>query len=114
MSLHWFAPEQQGRGLASTLLINCGTGAQVNLMSANDATAADVPMAPKTYPIARTNKAGTFTVMGRDFMGGEGELAITAWDVSHVAGTFAFTAGGKQYRGQFDIKCPFPSNGVCK
>ncbi|MBP6843391.1 MAG: hypothetical protein KA201_06595 [Kofleriaceae bacterium] len=114
LSLHWFAPDQQGRGLASTLLINCGTGAQVNLMSSSDATPADVPMAPKKYPITKGNKAGAFSVMGPDFMGGEGELDITAWDTSHVAGTFGFAAGGKQYSARFDIKCPFPSNGVCK
>lgn len=47
-------------------------------------------------------------------MGGEGELDVTAFDAAHVAGTFAFTAGGKRYAGTFDLKCPQQGNGVCK
>ena len=114
LTLHWLAADQKGRDLASPLLINCGAGKQVNLLSSSATALADVPMAPRKYPIVRANQAGAFTVLGADFMGGEGELDVTAWDAAHVAGTFAFAANGKQYVGKFDLKCPFPSNGVCR
>lgn len=69
-------------------------------------------MKPATYAIAAMAKAGQFTVLGPDFVGGNGELVIAAWDTAHVAGSFELTAGGKKYVGTFDIDCPQPGNGV--
>jgi hypothetical protein len=115
MSTHWMAANQQGRSLAGPLLINCGKSPQLSLSAASDAKETDVPMAPKTYPIDTTNKPGTFTAMGADFTGAEsGELAITAWDKKHLAGTFKLVAKGKTYAGSFDLKCPYGGNGVCE
>jgi len=110
MSLHWMAANQQGRSLAVPLLINCGSGKQLNISSEGDVT--DIPMAPKKYPIG--SDKGSFVVQGPDAWGAKGELEITAWDASHVAGTFQFAAGDKKFTGNFDIKCPQPGNGVCK
>jgi len=53
-------------------------------------------------------------VIGRDLASGRGEMDITAWDTTHMAGTFAFTGNNKKkYAGTFDIKCPHAGNGVC-
>jgi hypothetical protein len=110
MSIHWMAADQKGRSIAVPLLINCGpTGKQLNISS--DGDTAVVPMGPKKYPFG-AGKA--FTVMGRDFMNGDGSIDITAWDTTHVAGTFEISAKGKIYKGVFDIKCPQPGNGVCQ
>lgn len=114
MSLHWMAPTQKGRSIATPLLINCGTGAQLNFDTAGDSSLTDVPMAAKKYPISTKGKNGTFTARSKDFLGAEGELTISAWDTAHVAGSFSFKANGKTYAGRFDLKCPYPGNGVCR
>lgn len=114
LSVHWMAADQKGRSLATPLLINCGKGGQINLMSHADSTAAAIPFGPKKYAIGKTNKLDEFAVLGPNFMGGMGELDVTAWDRAHIAGTFQFEAQGKKYAGKFDIKCPFPGNGICQ
>ena len=85
---------------------------QINLLAQGGAKA--VPLGAKRYAIARANQPGTFAVLGPDFMGGEGELDVTAWDKTHVAGTFQFSAKGRTYKGRFDLKCPYASYGGCK
>ena len=113
-SLHWMPENQPGRSLGSALIINCGaSGKQLNLSPTGDSTVADVPMKPGKYAITTTGKKGDFTVIGPGFMGGAGELDVTAWDTSHVAGTFTVESGGKKYEGSFDLKCPTPGNGIC-
>ena len=108
-SQHWM-PEQ-GRALASALLINCGAGEQLSL-SANGPS---IALGPATYKVVRTGEdQAAFGVIGPDFMGGEGELVLSAFDDAHVAGSFDFKAGGKRYKGTFDLKCPQPGSGACK
>jgi len=110
MSTHWMPPRQPGRSIAVPLLINCGpAGNQLSISTDGDTTA--VPMGPKKYPIGAGKD---FTAMGLDFMSGDGSLDITAWDTTHVAGTFEISAKGKTYKGAFDFKCPQPGNGVCQ
>jgi hypothetical protein len=114
-SLYWIPADQKGRGLASHLLINCGKGKQLNIMSAGKAADTDYPQGAKKYAIDSSNKPGAIAVMGPDFMSAkDGELDVTAWDKTHVAGSFKFTAGGKAYAGTFDLKCPQPGNGACE
>jgi hypothetical protein len=113
-SLYWIPVGQKGRSIAGPLLINCGKGKQLNISAAGSAEA-DYPQTAKKYMFDPSNKNGTFTVMGPDFMSAkDGELEITAWDNVHVAGSFKFNAGGKAYAGTFDLKCPQPGNGICE
>lgn len=106
-SKHWM---KDGKSYAAALLINCGSGKQINL-SANGES---MLLGPATYKIVRTGEDKTaFSVLGPDFMGGDGEIVLTAFDASHVAGSFNFESGGKRYKGTFDLKCPQPGNGVC-
>ena len=113
-SLHWMPENQPGRSLGNALIINCGpSGKQVNLSATGDTTVADVPMKPGKYAITTTGKKGDFTAIGADFMGGTGTLDITAWDTSHVAGSFTITSGLRKFEGSFDLKCPSPGNGIC-
>lgn len=114
-SLHWMTTDQPGRSLASWLLVNCGTGKQLNLSSSGRATAESVPRGPKRYAIGSSDAPDTFNVMGPDFASAKsGSLEITAWDGRHVAGAFDFVAGDHAYKGTFDLACPTPGNGPCE
>lgn len=116
MSLHWMAPNQAGRSIATPLLINCGTGAMLNFDTVGKSSIDDVKMAPGRYAIdTKKPKKGAFGVRGSGFFSAEGELIISAWDTAHVAGTFSFkTNTGKRYTGRFDLRCPYAGNGVCR
>ena len=113
-SLHWMPENQPGRSLGTALIINCGaSGKQLNLSPAMNTTLDQVAMKPGKYAIKAVAQPGDFTVIGPGWMGGTGEIEITAWDTSHVAGTFTVENGGKKYEGSFDLKCPTPGNGIC-
>lgn len=107
-SIFWMRESQ--RGMGTQLLINCGARAQVSLSSPPKAI--PIEMGAKKFAIS-TGGGGDFSVLGPGFTGGTGELDLTAWDTTHIAGTFSFEAKGKQYAGSFDLKCPQPGNGVC-
>lgn len=115
MSIHWMAPTQPGRSIATPLLINCGpAGAQLNFDTVGNSKAEDVPMKPATLKIEKKPKKGNLGVRKAGFFTAEGSVTLTAWDTRHVAGTFSFTASdGKKYAGKFSLKCPYPGNGVC-
>lgn len=106
-SIHFMIESQ--RGMGGQLLINCGAKDQISI-SAPPKTV-PIEMGPKKHAIK--NGGTDFSVLGPNFMGGTGEIDITAWDKAHVAGSFKFEAKGKQYAGTFDLKCPQPGNGVC-
>ncbi len=118
------------------LVLNCGdagdeTGS-VSLMPADGSTYADVPFGPKTYPIAKGGvlgggaRAGEFSVI---FSAGDGvyaldepgELKVTKFDKSGIAGTFSFKASERfatgtpkkvAVQGTFDFGCTGGAN--CK
>ncbi len=107
-SKHWIS--DKGKDFASALLINCGSGKQINIGHGGEV----LPLGPATYKIVRmVEDKAAFGVIGPDFLSGEGELVLTAFDTAHVAGSFDFKAGGKSYKGTFDLKCPQPGNGIC-
>lgn len=110
-SRHWLTDEQ-GKKLAAPLLINCGpAGKQVNIIT-NDAT---LTLGAGKFKITKIGDGPKeFAVLAADFLSGVGEIELTAFDDQHVAGTFSFTGAGKVHAGKFDLKCPFPGNGLCK
>lgn len=110
-STHWMAPDQPGRSIAGKLLINCGKGAQVTIQLHNDDD--DLPMAPGKYPIDKTGAKGTFSVIAPLALVEPGELDITAWDRSHIAGTFRFKADKGPLTGTFDLRCPYGATPTC-
>src|SRR5215212_1946240 len=90
------------------LVLNCGkagdkAGGSLSLLPSNESTYADVPFGPKTYPIAKGGvlgggaKAGEFSVIFslKDViyaLDEPGELKITKFDKSGIAGSFSFKA----------------------
>lgn len=99
-SSHWM--DDKYKHLAVPLLVNCGSSDKITIAAVDP-----LPRATGTFKLDTTNKPGTFGALGKDFLGANGEVAITAFDSSHVAGSFRFaTKQGKKYEGRFDIKCP--------
>lgn len=115
-SMHWMTADQPGRSVVGQLLLNCGKAPQVSLSPHN--LEDPVPMAPGKYTIDKTGAKGTFSLIGGGALAEPGEIDITAWDASHVAGTFRFKAeregGVKQITGRFDLRCPYGTTAACR
>ncbi len=115
-STHWMPPEQPGRSSAGKLLINCGKSAQINIYWHNDDD--ELPMAPGKYPIDKTGAKGTLsTISPLGALAEPGEIDITAWDRSHLAGTFAMKVNKdgapRSVVGRFDLRCPYGTTTHC-
>lgn len=115
-TIHWMQANQPGRSMAGKLLINCGTGQQISIMWHNDDD--DLPMAPGKHPIDKTGAKGTMSMIsGVGNLVEPGQLDITAWDASHLAGTFTMKLDHqgipKAVTGTFDLRCPYGKSDVC-
>jgi len=100
------------------LSINCGAdGGAVDLGASKDSKHADVAMKPGKYVIASDAKAGQFGVLfnmrapGSFHISEPGTLEITKFDLTGIAGTFAFKAKSfdekraVEVHGTFDYPC---------
>jgi hypothetical protein len=116
-----------------TLILNCQTPrTKVSFLPAPSSKYADVPFAPKKYKIAKGKSAGVMRTMvtfekdtGVWNVDGEGELDITKFDQTGIAGSFAFdvieqTFGSSatparkaKVTGTFAFKCT-PGTANCK
>lgn len=117
------------------LIINCGSAGgadgSLSLMPGADSKYANVPFGPKSYTIAKGGllggdaKAGEFTAMfslGDGLYGIDepGELKITKFDKTGIAGSFSFKASERlsntnkkvTVQGTFDYPCT--GGGNCK
>ncbi len=115
-SIHWMAPEQPSRSSAGKLQINCGKSAQINLYWHNDDD--ELPMAPGKYPIDKTGGRGTLSAISTlGALTEPGEIDISAWDRSHLAGTFVMKVNKdgapRSVAGSFDLRCPYGATTHC-
>lgn len=109
------------------LLINCGADQGTLIFGpGKDATYADVPFKPATYPIAvGTGKATELAVMinlrppgarSHFSVAEPGTMTLTKFDLTGIAGTFTFKAASSkgqkvEIKGSFDYPC---AGGACK
>lgn len=113
---HWMTADQPGRSMAGKLLINCGADKQISIMWHNDTD--DLPMAPGKHPIDKTGAKGTMSIIAAigDLVE-PGQLDITAWDASHIAGTFTMKirheGTPKTVTGKLDLRCPYGKTAAC-
>ena len=111
-----------GASAPGVFLFSCDNDqAHLTVGVAGKPTAKDVPFAPKKYAIEPDHDArpGDFAIMFSAAPAGQpravyrvsapGTLDVTAFDTTHIAGTFHFTAkGGKgtvTVDGSFDLGC---------
>ncbi len=114
-SSHWMMAGASGRSMAGKLLINCGDKDKITIQHHNFDE--ELAMAAGKYPIDKTGAAGTMSIIGPFPLAEAGELDITAWDTSHMAGTFSFSVtkdgASKKVTGSFDLRCPYAASDVC-
>jgi hypothetical protein len=108
-----------------TFLFNCQAGdVHVSFMPANGSRYKDNPFGPKKYKVQKKARPGEIhtliTVKQAAYLNGEGELDLTRFDETGVAGTFQLTAHrlGKPdekvtLKGKFSYPCHLPSQ-ICR